>query len=120
MAVKDVRNYYFTMQAQLLEMKQDLDDFKEALQNGFITEDKMKAVLDEVSILQTNYDRLSYIMFLLEKPSKKYKQTKYNKINEKLIKEFKIRKADEDSVVEENNSALAVFRSRLEELKKNK
>lgn len=117
MAVKDVRDYYFTMQAQILEMKADLADFEEALRNGFITEDKMQAAIDEVAALQLNYDRLTYIMYLLEMPNRKSKKAKYNKANKKLVEEFKNRKADIDSVVDENKSALDAFRAELKKLK---
>ena len=34
MALKDVKKYYFTMLAQYLEMKADLADFEQALQNN--------------------------------------------------------------------------------------
>ena len=120
MAVKDVREYYFTMQAQLLEMKADLADFEEALKNGFITEDKMQAAIEEVAALQLNYDRLTYIMYLLEMPNRASKKAKYNKANKKLVAEFKNRKADVESVVDENKSALDAFRAELKKLKDEK
>ena len=120
MAVRDVREYYYTMQAQLLEMKADLADFEEALKNGYITEDKMQVALEEVAALQLNYDRLTYIMYLLEMPARKTKKAKYNKANKALVEEFKNRKADIDSVVDENKSALDAFRAELKKLKNEK
>jgi predicted RNA-binding protein associated with RNAse of E/G family len=62
MAIRDVKDYYFKMVAQYLEMKADLADFEQALKDGFITEDQMQAAFDEVDKVQQNYERLSYIM----------------------------------------------------------
>ena len=120
MAVKDVKEYYYKMLAQYLEMKNDLADFEEALKNGFITEDQMQAALEEVNALQLNYDRLTYIMYLLELPKRRSKHAKYNKANRKIIEALKDRKADIDSVDLENKSALDHFRKELKKLKENK
>ena len=61
MAVKDVKEYYYKMFAQYLEMKNDLADFEEALKNGFITEEKLAEVKDTVNSLELNYQRLLYV-----------------------------------------------------------
>jgi hypothetical protein len=118
MAVKDVKEYYLKMLAQYLEMKNDLADFEEALKNGFITEDQMQAAMEEVNALQVNYDRLTYIMYLLELPNRKSKHARHNKANKKILDALKDRKADTDSVELENKSVLANFREELKKLKK--
>ena len=43
MAVKDVRNYLYTMLSQYIEEKQNLADFEEALNDGNITQEQMQA-----------------------------------------------------------------------------
>ena len=117
MAVKDVKKYYFKMAAQYLEMKNDLADFEEALKSGFITEDQMQAAIEEVNALQINYDRLTYIMYLLELPNRQTKHKKHNNANKKVLKALKERKADQLSVEIENCSALNKFREELKRLK---
>lgn len=116
MAVKDVKEYYYEIQAQYLEMKNDLVDFDQALKDGYITEEKMQEAIDSVNALQINYDRLTYIMYLLELPKRKKKQAKYNKMNKKLLDEFQNLKADKESVKEENKSALTEFKNKLKKL----
>ena len=49
MAKRDVQDYYYTMLNQYLEMKNDLKDFDEALKNGYITEDRLAEVQDEIA-----------------------------------------------------------------------
>ena len=115
-----MKEYYFKMLAQYLEMKNDLADFEEALKNGFITEDQMQAAIEEVNALQLNYDRLTYIMYLLELPNRRSKHAKHNKANRKIIEALKDRKADIESVELENKSALDHFRKELKKLKENK
>ena len=110
MAIRDVKDYYFKMVAQYLEMKADLADFEQALKDGFITEDQMQAAFDEVDKVQQNYERLSYIMYLLNLPNRKSKQKKYKAANTALAAEFENRKADIKSVSIENQDALKTFK----------
>lgn len=116
MAIKDVKEYYFKLIAQKAELEADLADFEEALKNGFITEEQMQAAKDELVPYQINLDRLTYIMYLLELPTRKAKKAKFTKQNKKILDELKKRNADEQSVISENKSALDAFRKEVEEL----
>ena len=49
MALKDVRHFYFSTLCQYLEEKQNLADFKEALEAGNITEEQMQDVISAVA-----------------------------------------------------------------------
>lgn len=118
MAVRDVKEYYYKVLAQKLEMENDIADFEEALQNGFITEEQVQAAKDELIPYQINLDRLTYIMHLLELPARKSKQAWHKRQNKALIDELKARGADEESVLDENKSALDSFRNELKKLKK--
>ncbi len=117
MAVRDVREYYNKMYDQLIEMKNDLEDFEQALKDGHITEAQVQAAKDEIIPLQLNIDRITYIMYLLELPNRKAKQPKCNKQNKKILAELHNRNADLESVIEENRSALDRFRAELKKLK---
>ena len=116
MAVKDVKEYYFKLIAHKAELEADLADFEEALKNGFITEEQMQAAKDELIPYQINLDRLTYIMYLLELPNRKAKKAKFANQNKKVLNELEKRKADEQSVIAENKSALDAFRKEVKEL----
>ena len=120
MAVKDVKEYYFKLIAQKAELEADLADFEEALKNGFITEEQMQAAKDELIPYQINLDRLTYIMYLLELPNRKAKKAKFANQNKKVLNELEKRKADEQSVIAENKSALDAFRKEVKNLLNNK
>ena len=98
MAVIDVKKYYYKMLAQYLEMKQDLADFEEALEGGFITEEQVMAAKEEVNRLEENYQRLTYIMYLLELPKRSSRREKFEKSNERFMTKFKQVGADIDSM----------------------
>ncbi len=117
MAIRDVKEYYFKMLGQYMEMKADMADFEQALKDGFITEEQLQAAMDEVNRVQQNYDRLTYIMYLLSLPNRKSKQPRYNKINKDLVKGFEVRNATEEAVDYENKCALKAFRDELKQLK---
>lgn len=116
MALRDVKDYYFKMLAQYLEMKADMADFEQALKDGFITEDQLQAAIEEVDKVKQNYERLSYIMYLLDLPNKKSKKGKHNNINKKLVTEFKNRQADTESIELENRCALKAFKEEMTHL----
>ena len=116
MAARDVKEYYFKLIAQKAELEADLADFEEALKNGFITEEQMQTAKDELIPYQINLDRLTYIMYLLELPNRKTKKAKFTKQNKKILDELEKRKADEQSVISENKSALDAFRKEVKEL----
>ena len=118
MAVKDVRNYFYTMLSQYLEEKQNLADFEDALKEGFITEEQMQEALETVAKLEENYHRLVYIMYLLEMPNRDSKKAGYVKQHKVILDELKRYGADIDSIKEENSDALIHFKAALERLKK--
>jgi hypothetical protein len=118
MAVKHVKDYLYTIQQQYIEMKADLADMEEALKAGFITEDKLATVKENVEILETNYNRIAYINYLLDMPARKAKEPKYNKQNKKQLEKFIAENATKEAVVEENTNALKIIKEEKEKLAK--
>ena len=118
MAVKDVRNYFYTMLCRYIEEKQNLADFEIALKDGLITEEQMQDAMENVANLETNYHRLVYIMYLLDMPNRKSKKSGYVKQYQTILDELQRLGADIDSIKEENSDALIHFKAALEALKK--
>lgn len=118
MAIKDVRNYYYTMLSQYLEEKQNLVDFEEALKDGLITEEQMQEAMNTVNELETNYHRLTYIMYLFDMPNRKEKKVRYVSQNREVLKELEALGADINSIKKENTDALLHFKAFLSSLKR--
>ena len=117
MAIKDVREYFYTMLVQYIEEKQNLNDFAEALKDGKITEEQMQEAINIVADLENNYHRLAYIMFLLDMPNKKSKKTGYLRQHAVILNELIELGVDIDSVKKENTDALIHFKAALKALK---
>ena len=117
MAIKDVRQYFYTMLAQYLEEKQNLDDFAAALKDGLITEEQMQEAMSVVAGLEENYHRLAYIMYLFDMPNRTTKKASYMRQHNSILEEFKRLGVDIDSIKEENADALKHFKLTLNSLK---
>jgi hypothetical protein len=117
MAIKDVKNYFYTMLCQYIEEKQNLADFEEALKEGNITQEQMQEVMENVANLEANYHRLVYIMYLLDMPNRKDKKSGYIKQYKPILEELQRLGADIDSVKNENTDALIHFKASLKALK---
>lgn len=88
MSVKHVKLYYDEICAQYHEMLETLKDFEEECANNLVDPDRIEQAKKIIEPLKDNYEKISYIMFLLNKPNKKEKLKKYEKQNAKLLTEF--------------------------------
>ena len=118
MAIKDVKQYFYTTLNQYLEEKQNLADFEDALKEGLITEEQMNEAMDTVLALENNYHRLVYIMYLFDMPNRGSKKAAYVRQYKTILDELTRLGADADSVSKENEDALIHFKAALKALKK--
>lgn len=116
MAVKDVRQYFYTMLAQYIEEKQNLADFEDALKDGLITEEQMQEATENVAALEANYYRLAYVMYLLDMPNRDSKKAGYVKQHKTILEELARLGADINSIKDENSDALIHFKAALNAL----
>ena len=71
MSVKDVKLYYDEVCQQRQEMLDEIHDFEIECQKGLIEPERLDQIKETIQPLLNNYQTLSYIMFLLNKPVKK-------------------------------------------------
>lgn len=116
MAIKDVRQYFYTMLAQYIEEKQNLTDFEDALKDGLITEEQMQEAMENVASLEANYYRLAYVMYLIDMPNRDSKKAGYIKQHKTILEELTRLGADVDSIKKENSDALIHFKAALNTL----
>lgn len=117
MAEKDFKEYLFSVQRQYLDAKADLADFDEALKAGYITEERLQQVKDEFIQLDINYQRLLYVDFLLNMPSRRQKKYLQRKRAREALKLARQQKADKESVIEENEKLKENIHTELEKIK---
>ena len=85
MAVKDVIQYYNECEIQYKEFMDEMNDFKELCSQGMIAPEIIENSQKMLSLIEDNYKKLSYIIFLLNKPTKKEKYKTYKNQNKKLL-----------------------------------
>ena len=77
MAKKHVINYYNQVQELYFELLADVKDFDEALRDGHVTQEQADEASQMLFRVKDNYERLSYIIMLLNQPTRNKKIKKH-------------------------------------------
>ena len=104
MSIKHVEEYYNQICRQYQEMLDDIKDLEKECTEGIVEPERIDRLKEQIAPIKNNYERWSYMMFLLHQPNRKSKVKRYQKQNEKLLKSLS--KANSlDSILEENAHA---------------
>lgn len=115
MAKRDLNLYFYQIQSQYFEMLDNLKDMDEALKKGLIEEEQVTNIKVFVNKLKDNYQRLSYIMLLLNKPKNKKRVGNYEKQNEEIYKYLD--KDSQEHVVTEDEDILKELKIFISDIK---
>ena len=85
MAKKHIIEYYLQVQSVYFEMLQDAKEFDKELAGGYLTQEQVQQSQEMLESIKDNYDRLSYIILLLNMPTKDKKAKKHIKQNQVLF-----------------------------------
>ncbi len=118
MAKRDVVNYYISVQSQYLEMLQDVKDYEEALKNGFFSQEQYDQVQEMIAKVKENYERLSFIIALLNEPARDSKKDKHKKRNA-LVYDYLSDSSDE-YIKSENDDILKKLKEIIKDAKEKK
>ena len=102
MAVKDVVKYYHEIQGQYQSLNNKLIKLTEEINNNLAPPELYERLEKEIQPLKNNYQTISYIMYLLNKPTRRSKEFKYNKQSEKLLKQIDLKNTAEGKINENN------------------
>lgn len=105
MAVKHIKEAFDQIASQYSEMLDEIRDFEEEASKGLIEPERLDQIKESIKPLMANYERWSYIMFLLNKPVKKTKEKKYLSQNKKFIASLNKNNSIESSI-EENKQVI--------------
>ena len=107
MSKKHVEEYYAQMFSDYCEMKSVLEELQSNLteETASIYTSQIDDIKNQVRLLEANYKRLSYIMFLLNMPNKKKKEKNYIRSEHKKLDVIPD-KDRRDSVEKENSKIL--------------
>lgn len=109
MAYKHIKEYYNKICEQYLEMKDEIRDFEIEAQNNIMEPERLDMIKEQIKPLMDNYERWSYMMYLLNLPVKKSKQKSYQERNKKFINNLN-KNNSLQSVLEENKQVINKMR----------
>ena len=117
MARKDVLAYYLQQQGIYLRMVATAKKVDEDLRSGLITREERdrlsEALAPSIGQIRDNYERLSYIMLLLNEPKRKSKKKAYARQNAGLYK--RLVAVGKENSIREDGDALAFIRREVRE-----
>lgn len=107
MSVKDVMDYHSQVLSDYLELKKTLklleNEPSEHVSKNIL--ENIEHIKKNIAIATENYNRISYIVYLLNKPTRKRKQDRHYNINKKMLDKIpessklkSIREENKDSI----------------------
>lgn len=85
MAVRHVKEYFEQVANQYHDLLNEIRDFEEESKKGIMEPERLERIKQDIQPHLDNYQRWSYMMFLLNKPNKKSKEKSYEKRNKKFL-----------------------------------
>ena len=102
MSVKDVREYYDKISDDYRELVLTLKELEEEYNNNLVSPEALENLKRQIEPIKTNFRTISYIIYLLNQPTKKKKQTRYRNQNKALLENSRTLK----EVREENKNVI--------------
>lgn len=115
MALKHIKEYYKKIESQYLGLLARVKEFDEALKKGEVSPEQADTAKQMLFKVEDNYKRWSYLLFLLNQPSKKEKQKGYLKQHSQLAKATETYSAEE--IIANGEYVLKDFEKLLKEVK---
>ena len=120
MALKQVKDYYKSVEKLYFDMLHSLKEMNEEFKKGNVTEEELNKLLTPVNNIKDNYLRLSYIMYLFYQPNREKKIKKFEKQEHQLAQTFRECGIDKRSDLDCSEYSLKEFKKHLIEFKKEK
>lgn len=116
MAKRHVIDYYLQVQDLYFEMLNDAKDFDDALKDGFVTQEQVEQSQMMFDRIKDNYDRLSYIIVLLNQPNRKKKLARHQNQNKEVYNY--LREVSQENSLFEMKDDLKKFKEFIKKEKK--
>lgn len=87
MSVKHIKEYYNTVCDQYHDFLEELRDFETLCNEGLVAPEVIEQAKRTIEPLKDNWQKLNYIIFLLNMPNNKNKQNRYANQNKHLTKD---------------------------------
>ena len=85
MARKDFDEYFAKISNQYQQLQLALQDMSEEVNNGVFAPERLEQLKLTILPVKNSYETLSYIKYLLDKPTRKSKFSRYNSQSRKIL-----------------------------------
>lgn len=110
MSIKHVNKYYDQICDQYQEMLENLKDLSTEAEKGFVEPERVTRLEQQIAPIKQNYERWTYMMFLLRQPNRESKIPRYEQQNKKLLSSLS-KDNSLSTVLRENNQVLTEMKS---------
>ena len=119
MAKRDVVQYYLEQEATYSQVLADIDDLEKSYKSGNIDYERYSQLRDslsqDVQSIKDEYERLSYVMFLLNMPNRVEKKDRYKKENQAYF--AYLERYSKEKLVDETKDVLKNFKEKVRKFK---
>ena len=115
MAKRHVVNYFLELENTYVEMQETLKELQVLASEGKVEESTYLSVKEEVEVIKQNYERVAYILFLLNKPNRSKKEMYEEKINKSWYDGLKF--SSKEAIIDESKDALSHIKEIMRGLK---
>ena len=106
MAKSHIIKYFLEVEYQYLEMLDTLKELKELVAEGKVPAETLESEVENVNKLKENYERISYIMFLLNQPKRASR-----KLDTDTLRWYnELKNHSKEAIIDENNDVLCTFK----------
>ena len=119
MAKRHLEQYYIEVESNYSQMLEDVNSLEDSYKAGNMNYERYSQLRDtltpEIESLKEEYERLSYVIFLLNIPNRVKKEEKYKKENQTYF--AYLDKYSKENVVNKTKDVLAKFKEQVKKLK---
>lgn len=115
MAKRHVVQYFLELENTYVEMQDTVKELQQLAQEGKVEESAYLDAKKDIETIKQNYERVAYIIYLLNKPNRKTKEEKQVETSWYNC----LKTSSKEAIVDETKDALSHFKGIVEELKQN-
>lgn len=119
MAYIDVKLHYNQIEQQYLQMVEMMNRVDKEYKDNKITQEQFDVLSKQIQVIKSNYERISYIMFLFNIPKSKKNKRKFSSKTNKLEKGYNLLQSDRNTIINENTYVLKEIEKVLNNLECN-
>lgn len=104
MSRKDFNDYLMQVSEQYTRLLKTLEDMSSEVDSKVISPSQLTQLKQTIAPVKANFDNLNYIRYLLDKPQRKSKHKRYNKVNKNFLKNTQ--HVNKETVVNRNEEVI--------------